>query len=122
MTKRSTAVLWLLLAGGAAFAGGPVNLPVYVEESHAGTFYWIIQNLPLNHHYQLVLIDAHSDASEVFNSDAIRAKVRRELRPTISWTRWSGTGAPRGPSSASTGLSLFFPTPSPRSGGSPRIP
>lgn len=77
MPQRVLVALILLFAGGAAFAGVPVNLPVYIEDSHAGTFYWIIQNLPLDRDYQLVLIDAHSDASEILNSDSIREDVLR---------------------------------------------
>jgi hypothetical protein len=93
---RVAAVLWLMLTCGAAFASAPVNLPVYIEDSHAGTFYWIIQNLPLDRDFQLVLIDAHSDASEVFNSDAIRARVLRaatdnQLNPLVR--RWRSQGA-----------------------------
>ena len=55
-------------------AAAAANLPVYIEDSHAGTFYWAIQNLALNRDVQLVLIDAHSDSSEVFDSDAVRQK------------------------------------------------
>ena len=96
MRWRVAAVLWLMLTCGAAFASAPVNLPVYIEDSHAGTFYWIIQNLPLDRDFQLVLIDAHSDASEVFNSDAIRARVLRaatdnQLNPLVR--RWRSQGA-----------------------------
>ena len=59
-----------------AFASSPTNLPVYFEDAHTGSFYWIIQNVPLDRDYQLVLIDAHSDASEVLGSDSIRRTVR----------------------------------------------
>lgn len=59
-----------------AFANSAANLPIYFEDSHTGSFYWIIQNVPLNRDYQLVLIDAHSDASEILDSDSIRYKVR----------------------------------------------
>lgn len=58
-----------------AFARSPASLPVYFEDAHTGSFYWIIQNVPLNRDYQLVLIDAHSDASEILDSDSIRHKV-----------------------------------------------
>src|SRR5260370_3829270 len=51
------------------------NLPVYIEDSHAGSFYWTIKTLSLTRDAQVVLIDAHSDSSEVFDSDAIRQKV-----------------------------------------------
>ena len=66
-----------LLTSGEARGGSPADLPVYLEDSHAGTFYWILQNLPLNREYGLVLIDAHSDASEILNSDSIRRQVLR---------------------------------------------
>jgi hypothetical protein len=58
-----------------ACAASAANLPVYIEDSHAGTFYWAIQNLALNRDVQLVLIDAHSDSSEVFDSDTVRQRV-----------------------------------------------
>lgn len=58
-----------------AFAHSPANLPVYFEDAHTGSFYWIIQNVPTDADYQLVLIDAHSDASEILGSDSIRHKV-----------------------------------------------
>jgi hypothetical protein len=64
-----------MLVGGTAFARAPANLPVYIEDSHAGSFYWMIRNLPLDRDYQLVLIDAHSDASEILNSDSIRQSI-----------------------------------------------
>ena len=56
-------------------AAAAANIPVYIEDSHAGSFYWVIQNLALNRDVQLVLIDAHTDSSEVFDSDAVRQKV-----------------------------------------------
>src|SRR5271157_3851600 len=66
------AITLAMLVGGVAVARAPASLPVYVEDSHAGSFYWMIRNLPLDRDYQLVLIDAHSDASEIFGSDSIR--------------------------------------------------
>jgi hypothetical protein len=66
-----------LLTSGMARGGSTADLPVYIEDSHAGTFYWILQNLPLNREHGLVLIDAHSDASEILNSDSIRRQVLR---------------------------------------------
>jgi poly-gamma-glutamate capsule biosynthesis protein CapA/YwtB (metallophosphatase superfamily) len=52
-------------------------LPVYLEESHAGSFYFLAQTLPLNEPHTLVLFDAHSDASAIPKSDAIREAIRK---------------------------------------------
>src|SRR5690349_3975364 len=51
-------------------------LPVYIEDNHAGTFYWLAQNLDLEEPCTLVLFDAHSDASGIFDSDKIRDALR----------------------------------------------
>lgn len=58
---------------------GPVqtSVPVYIEDNHAGAFYWLAQNLDLNQGCTLVHFDAHSDASALFDSDIIREKIRR---------------------------------------------
>ncbi|MBP7584041.1 MAG: hypothetical protein KBA61_08420 [Spirochaetes bacterium] len=50
-------------------------LPVYIEERHSGSFYFLADNLDWDTSYHLLLFDHHSDAGEVFNSDY----VRREL-------------------------------------------
>jgi hypothetical protein len=64
-----------LLVNTAAFAGAPATVPVYFEDSHAGSFYWMIQNLALDRDYQLVLVDAHSDASQILESDVVRQRI-----------------------------------------------
>jgi hypothetical protein len=69
---RRLRVLLLCVLSGSAQAVSPGALPVYIEDSHAGSFYWMTQNLALNRDYQLLLIDAHSDASEILGSDSIR--------------------------------------------------
>jgi len=53
------------------------TLPIHIEESHAGTFYHLVETLPFNEPHTLVLIDAHSDASGIAHSDEIRAAIRR---------------------------------------------
>jgi len=86
----------LLLAAGTVFAAAPANLPVYIEDSHAGSFYWLIQNLPLQRDYELVLIDAHSDASEILNSDSIREKILKAAGNNQLGSlarRWRSAGA-----------------------------
>jgi hypothetical protein len=71
-------------------------LPVYIEESHAGSFYFLAQTLPLNEPHTLVLFDAHSDASAIANSDGIREAIRKvasvEERAT-KLQRWREQGA-----------------------------
>ncbi len=57
------------------------TLPVYVEESHAGAFYHLVETLPLREAHTLVLIDAHCDANGMANSDEIRKAIRRG--PTV---------------------------------------
>ena len=52
------------------------HLPIYIEDNHAGTFYWLAQNIDLDQSYTLILFDAHSDASGIFDSDKIRDSLR----------------------------------------------
>ena len=66
----------LLVAAGHTVL--PANsLPIYIEDNHAGTFYWLAQNIDLDQSYTLVLFDAHSDASGIFDSDKIREVLRQ---------------------------------------------
>jgi hypothetical protein len=48
---------------------------VYIEDSHAGTFYWIARNLDLTSPHELVLVDAHNDATEIPDSDIVRQRI-----------------------------------------------
>lgn len=68
-------MLLAALPSNFALAHSPATLPVYIEDVHNGSYYWMIQHLSLQHDYQLVLIDAHSDASAILGSDAIRRRV-----------------------------------------------
>ncbi|MGJ8672406.1 CapA family protein [Rubritalea sp.] len=52
------------------------NLPIYIEDSHAGSFEFFANRLDLDESYTLVLFDAHSDASAVDGSDRVRAALR----------------------------------------------
>lgn len=45
---------------------------VYLEDSHAGSFYWIASHLPLGEPAALVMIDDHSDATARPDSDSLR--------------------------------------------------
>jgi poly-gamma-glutamate capsule biosynthesis protein CapA/YwtB (metallophosphatase superfamily) len=67
----------LLIAAHLTPAG---VLPIYIEDNHAGTFYWLAQNIDLDSSCTLVLFDAHSDASGIFDSD----KIRYALRDVVS--------------------------------------
>lgn len=51
-------------------------VPIYIEDSHAGSYYFFVEQLNLEKEYQLILFDKHSDANEAFDSDSIREKVR----------------------------------------------
>src|SRR5438876_9450948 len=67
----------LLIAASAAAK----VLPIYIEDNHAGTFYWLAKNLDLDQACTLILFDAHSDASGIFDSDKIRDALRSVAAP-----------------------------------------
>jgi hypothetical protein len=71
---------WLLtvsvIGGFGHVMAVPARLPIYIEDSHAGSFYFLAEHLDLDRPYTLLLFDAHSDASPIFNSDAIRIGLR----------------------------------------------
>jgi poly-gamma-glutamate capsule biosynthesis protein CapA/YwtB (metallophosphatase superfamily) len=85
-----------LLAAISSSAKGANALPIYIEDNHAGTFYWLAQNIDLDQSYTLVLFDAHSDASGIFDSDKIRSALRNVAsipdRQTLL-DRWRSKGA-----------------------------
>src|SRR5207245_1847206 len=57
-------------------ASGASSLPIYFEDNHAGTFYWLAEHLDLDQPCTLLHFDAHSDASAIFDSDKIRTALR----------------------------------------------
>jgi hypothetical protein len=85
----------LLVVPQAASAVANV-LPIYIEDNHAGTFYWLADNVDLEQTYTLILFDAHSDASGIFDSDKIREGLRvvasREARRKLL-EQWRSKGA-----------------------------
>jgi cell wall-associated NlpC family hydrolase len=84
----------LVAAGHVVSAAN--GLPIYVEDNHAGTFYWLAQNIDLDQSYTLVLFDAHSDASGIFDSDKIRYALRNVVSMQDRQTlldRWRGKGS-----------------------------
>jgi len=96
MNRRAAGfcVAALLATARAAITGANV-LPVYIEDNHAGTFYWLAQHIDLDQASTLVLFDAHSDASGIFDSDKIREALRKvasvEDRQTLL-DRWRNHG------------------------------
>ena len=100
MTARALLALVLLFAPlgihADAAPSAPANLPIYMEGSHAGSFFYFAATLDLDQPHALVLIDAHSDASPVPVSDRIRDGLRqvrskRERHAKIDAWRRDGT-------------------------------
>ncbi len=85
-----------LLVAASPLPAGASILPIYIEDNHAGTFYWLAQNIDLDQPCTLVHLDAHSDASGIFDSDKIRAALRNvssgQDRQTLL-DRWRAKGA-----------------------------
>ncbi len=53
------------------------KLPVFLADNHAETAGWITRTFDLDAPYELVLIDAHSDATAAERSEEIREALRR---------------------------------------------
>jgi poly-gamma-glutamate capsule biosynthesis protein CapA/YwtB (metallophosphatase superfamily) len=97
MTARALMLCTAALLVAASPPPAVANiLPIYIEDNHAGTFYWLAQNIDLDQPCTLVLFDAHSDASGIFDSDKIRAALRNassgQDRQTLL-DRWRSEGA-----------------------------
>src|SRR4030095_15996659 len=75
MNLRAAAFCTAALLVGASPVTAKV-LPIYIEDNHAGTFYWLGQNLAVDKPCTLILFDAQSDASGIFDSDKIRDALR----------------------------------------------
>src|SRR4029077_6867714 len=72
------------------------SLPIYIEDNHAGTFYWLAQKIDLDESYTFILFDAHSDASGIFDSDKIRYALRNVASAQDRQTlldRWRSKGS-----------------------------
>jgi hypothetical protein len=94
--RLGLAALVLLAATLSCDASPPIALPVYIEDNHAGSFYWLAEHLDLDEQYTLIHFDAHSDASQIFDSDKIRERLRRDGSPEERrqlLERWRGAGA-----------------------------
>lgn len=75
--RRWLHALLAALALTSAAARPAMELPVYLEESHAGSFYFLAGKLPLDEPHTLILVDAHTDASGIAASDEVRTAMRR---------------------------------------------
>lgn len=73
----SLGALALVSAGQASAREAHAPLPVYVEDSHAGTLQFLATELDLDGPHALVLVDAHSDASNPVAPDTMRRDLRR---------------------------------------------
>jgi hypothetical protein len=67
----------LFVAVARCGQAAPITVPIYIEESHAGSFYWLAEHLDLDEQCTLIHFDAHSDASAHFDSDKLRERLRR---------------------------------------------
>jgi poly-gamma-glutamate capsule biosynthesis protein CapA/YwtB (metallophosphatase superfamily) len=92
-------IRWIALVFAVVFARGAfaasAAVPIYIEDSHAGSFYWLAEHLDLDEECTLIHFDAHSDASAIFDSDELRSRLRRvgsweERRQLLD--RWRETG------------------------------
>jgi hypothetical protein len=94
--KSRLSILLLLAAALHCGANPPIALPIYIEDNHAGSFYWLAEHVDLDEEFTLIHFDAHSDASQVFDSDKIRERLRRvsslEERQQLL-QRWRAAGA-----------------------------
>ncbi len=89
------AAAWLVMLA-IVRADEPALLDIHFEESHAGTFHHLAGTLPLDEPHKLVLVDAHSDASALADSDRIRTALRgvpdEDARARLL-ARWRKDGA-----------------------------
>ena len=77
MKQRAAGICVAALLAAISSSAAVANaLPIYIEDNHAGTFYWLAQKIDLDQSYTLILFDAHSDASGIFDSDKIRNALR----------------------------------------------
>ena len=96
MNPRAAALCTAALLVGASSASAGNVLPIYIEDNHAGTFYWLAHHVDLDQPCTLILFDAHSDASGIFDSDKIRDALRNVASPQDRQAlldRWRSEGA-----------------------------
>jgi len=72
----------LLCASPARARDAHRPLPVYLEDSHAGTFEFLAATLDLERPHVLLLVDAHADSSIPAGLDDLREGIRRVASPS----------------------------------------
>jgi hypothetical protein len=75
--RRCAIAVAAVVAAISGALAAPIALPIYIEDNHAGSFYWLAEHLDLDEPVTLLHFDAHSDASGVFDSDIVRRQLRR---------------------------------------------
>ncbi len=55
-------------------------VPVYIQDYHTGSFYWLARHLSWNKKYRLILFDAHSDAYAVYRSEELKQDLKRAVK------------------------------------------
>jgi hypothetical protein len=76
VTIRGIVMAFAIALARCAFAAS-ASVPIYIEDSHAGSFYWAAEHLDLDEECTLIHFDSHSDASAIFDSDGVRDRLRR---------------------------------------------
>ena len=93
--KIAFAITLFVTFPAMAGAAEAAPIPVFFADNHAESFGWIARTFPLDTPHRLILIDAHSDASSVNHSDALREGLRRvrdREERTKKSTAWLGSG------------------------------
>ncbi len=89
-----------------AFTASSSQLPIYIEDSHAGSFYFLAEHLDLDlPHTDSSCSMRDSDASPIFDSDAIRAAIRSSDGSPANKETYFGAGENPGRSNVTTGSS-----------------
>lgn len=76
-------------------AGSPEGLRVFLADNHSETGCWIARTFDPDERHQLVLVDAHSDASAADRSEEMREEMRRvtsEKERDSRFRRWREAG------------------------------
>jgi hypothetical protein len=76
VTIRGIVLVVAIALARCAFAAS-ASVPIYIEDSHAGSYYWLAEHLDLDEECTLIHFDAHSDASAIFDSDELRNRLRQ---------------------------------------------